>query len=43
MPKNNQYKNLIHASKIFILDFAMQVGTWLRTRAANLKNRKLEL
>ena len=26
--KNNQYKNLIDLSKIFVLDFQTQVGGW---------------
>ena len=37
MTKNNQCKNLIGLSKVVILGFRMQVGTYFRTRDADLK------
>ena len=35
--KNNQFKNLIDLSKVFVLGFRMQVGTCFRVRDADLK------
>ena len=39
MIKNNQFKNLLDLSKVFALDFWMQVGTCLMKRDANLKTK----
>ena len=38
--KNNQSKNLIDPSKVFILGFWVQVGIQFRMRDANLKTLK---
>ena len=38
--KNNQYKNLIDSSKLFVLGFQTQVGTRFRTRDVDLKTKK---
>ena len=37
--KNNQCKNLIDLSKVFVLGFRMQVGTCFRTTDADLKTK----
>ena len=39
MTKNNQFKNLIDLSNVFVLDFRMQAGTCFRTRDADLKTK----
>ena len=39
MTKNNQCKNLIDLSKVFVLGFRMQVETCFRTRDADLKTK----
>ena len=39
MTKNNQYKNLIESSKVFVLGFQMEVGTRFITRDADLKQK----
>ena len=38
MTKNNQYKNLIDSSKVFILDFWTQVGR-MNSIHGNLKTK----
>ena len=39
MTKNNQCKNVIDLSKVFVLGFRMQVGTCIMTRNADLKTK----
>ena len=39
MTKNNQCKNLIDLSKVYVLGFRMQVGACFRTRDADLKTK----
>ena len=39
MTKNNQCKNSIDLSKLFVLGFQMQVGTCFRARDADLKTK----
>ena len=41
--QNNQYKNLNYLSKVFVLGFRTQVGTWFRTRDADLKVQSCKL
>ena len=42
MTKNNQSKNLIDSSKVFVLGFGTQVRTWFRTRDGDCeKNKKM--
>ena len=39
MTKNNQCKNVIDLSMVFVLGFRMQVGTCFMTRNADLKTK----
>ena len=39
MTKNNQRKNLIELSKVYVLGFQMQVGACFRARDADLKTK----
>ena len=39
MTRNNQCKNLIGLSKVFVLDFQAQIGTQFETRDADLKTK----
>ena len=39
MTKNNQCKNLIDLSKVFILGFRMQFGAYFRARDVDLKTK----